>query len=58
VMRLSTKGIEPLNPDVMTAQADYISGVFYLQENLIFLLNVDRLLLVNNSIHTKEKQEE
>lgn len=58
VMRLSTKGIEPLNPDVMTAQADYISGVFYLQENLIFLLNVDRLLLVNNSLHTTEKQGE
>jgi purine-binding chemotaxis protein CheW len=58
VMRLSTKGIEPLNPDVMTAQADYISGVFYLQDNLIFLLNVDRLLLMNNSLHTAEKQGE
>jgi purine-binding chemotaxis protein CheW len=58
VMRLSTKGIEPLNPDVMTAQADYISGVFYLQDNLIFLLNVDRLLLMNNSLHIEEKQGE
>jgi purine-binding chemotaxis protein CheW len=58
VMRLSTKGIEPLNPDVMTAQADYITGVFYLQDNLIFLLNVDRLLLMNNSLHTAEKQGE
>ena len=58
VMRLSTKGIEPLNPDVMTAQADYISGVFYLKDNLMFLLNVDRLLLMNNSLHTAEKQGE
>ena len=58
VIRLSTKGIEPLNPDVMTEQADYISGVFYLQDNLIFLLNVDRLLLMNNSVYTEEKQGE
>ncbi len=58
VIRLSTKGIEPLNPDVMTAQADYISGVFYFQDNLIFLLQVDRLLSINNSPHTAEEQGE
>jgi purine-binding chemotaxis protein CheW len=58
VIRLSTKGIEPLNPDVMTAQADYISGVFLLQENLIFLLHIDRLLSINNSLNSVEKQGE
>ena len=58
VIRLSTKGVEPLNPDVMTAQADYISGVFYFQDNLIFLLQVDRLLSINNSLHTAEEQGE
>jgi purine-binding chemotaxis protein CheW len=58
VIRLSRKGIEPLNPDVMTAQSDYISGVFYLQNKLVFLMNVDRLLLINNSLHKEEIQGE
>lgn len=58
VIRLSRKGIEPLNPDVMTAQSDYITGVFYLQDRLVFLLNVDRLLLINNSVHKEEIQGE
>ena len=49
--------IEPLDPDVMTAQADYILGVIYLQDNLIFLLHIDRLLLINNSLNTAEEQE-
>jgi len=58
VISLSIKGIEPLDPDVMTAQADYISGVVYLQDNLIFLLHIDRLLLINNSLNTAEEQGE
>ena len=57
VISLSIKSIEPLDPDVMTAQADYILGVVYLQDNLIFLLHIDRLLLINNSLNTAEEQE-
>jgi purine-binding chemotaxis protein CheW len=58
VIRLSRKGIEPLNPDVMTAQSDYITGVFYLQDKLVFLLNVDRLLLISSSLHKAQIQGE
>lgn len=55
VISLSIKAIEPLDTDVMTAQADYILGVIYLQDNLIFLLHIGRLLLINNSLNTAEE---
>ena len=48
IVRLNKKTVQPPPPDVMTAQSDYILGVYYLKEDLVILLNVDRLLLIKD----------
>jgi purine-binding chemotaxis protein CheW len=49
VVRLVRSAIQPPPPDVMTAQSDYILGVNHLQETLVILLDLDRLLQIQES---------
>ena len=51
VVRIGRSGIQPPPPDVMTAQSDYILGVYHLQEALVILLDVDRVLFIKESLH-------
>jgi len=46
VVRLSANNKLSVPPDVMTVNSDYITGVYRLDDGLIILLNVDRLLLL------------
>ncbi|MHB0970326.1 MAG: chemotaxis protein CheW [Thermoanaerobaculia bacterium] len=50
VMRLDRLAVEAPPTDVMTAQSDYIVGVYHLEQELAILLDVDRVLLVPTSI--------
>ncbi|MFZ2492669.1 MAG: chemotaxis protein CheW [Thermoanaerobaculia bacterium] len=49
VLRLDRLAVEPPPPDVMTAQSDYIVGVYHLEDALVILLDVDRVLLIAKS---------
>lgn len=51
VVRIGRSGIQPPPPDVMTTQSDYILGVYHLQETLVILLDVDRVLFIKESLH-------
>ncbi len=50
VTRIDTEAVQPPPPDVMTAQSDYIKGVYSMQGSLIIMLLVDRVLLVHDSL--------
>lgn len=50
VLRLSLKAVQPAPPDVITAQSDYILGVYHLQDALVILLDVDRVLYIKDSL--------
>lgn len=50
VVRLPPSDIQPAPPDVMTEQSDYILGVFNLEEALVILLDVHRVLIIPESI--------
>lgn len=50
VLRLARSKIQPPPPDVMTHQSDYILGVYHLDEALVILLEVDRVLLIRDSV--------
>lgn len=50
VVRIARSGIQPPPPDIMTAQSDYIQGVYNLQDSLIIMLAVDRVLLIQDSL--------
>lgn len=50
VARINPSAVQPPPPDVMTAQSDYILGVYHLQEDLAILLDVDRVLLIEESL--------
>lgn len=49
VLRLDRLAVEPPPPDVMTAQSDYIVGVYHFEESLVILLDVDRVLLIQGT---------
>jgi len=49
VLRLARSKIQAPPPDVMTHQSDYILGVYHLEQNLVILLVVDRVLLIKDS---------
>lgn len=55
VVRLSRNGVKSLPPDVMTVQSDYVLGIYHLQDSLVILLNVDRLLLIKDSLQVVEQ---
>ncbi len=48
VTRIDIEAVQPPPPDVITAQSDYIKGVYNLQDDLIILLLVDRILLIHD----------
>jgi purine-binding chemotaxis protein CheW len=50
VIRLNKKAIQPPPPDIMTNQSDYINGVYHLQEELVILLDVNKVLLIKDSL--------
>jgi purine-binding chemotaxis protein CheW len=50
VIRLNKKAMQPPPPDIMTNQSDYILGVYHLQDALVILLDVNRVLLMKDSL--------
>ena len=50
VIRINRKAVQPPPPDVMTNQSDYILGVYHLQEALVILLDVDKVLTIKDSL--------
>lgn len=50
VARINPNAVQPPPPDVMTAQSGYILGVYHLQSDLAILLDVDRVLLIEESL--------
>lgn len=50
VVRLDRNQVEPAPPDVMTAQSEYLLGVYHLERALLILLVVEPLLLVPDSL--------
>lgn len=53
VVRLARGSVQPPPPDVMTAQSDYILGVYHLQGDLVILLDVDRTLHIEDSLEER-----
>ena len=49
VKRISINKVQLPPEDIMTKKSDYILGVYQLEENLIILLDVDRVLLIHGS---------
>ena len=56
VIRLDATRIEPPPPDVMTAQSDYILGVYHMAEELAILLDVDKVLLIQDSMRDRQAE--
>jgi purine-binding chemotaxis protein CheW len=50
VIRLNKKAIQPPPPDIMTNESDYIIGVYHLQDVLAILLDVNKVLLIKDSL--------
>jgi purine-binding chemotaxis protein CheW len=50
VVRLARSRIQPPPPEVMTSQSDYILGVYQLDDSIVILLEVDRVLLIRDSV--------
>lgn len=50
VFSMNLKAIQPPPPDIMTTQSDYILGVHHLQDDLVILLDVDRVLFIKDSL--------
>jgi len=50
VVHLDVDRVQPPPDDVMTVQSDYISGVYHLGEELILLLDVDRVLIIKEPV--------
>jgi purine-binding chemotaxis protein CheW len=55
VVRIDRNNIQPPPPDIMTEQSDYILGVYHLQARIAILLDVDRVLLIHDSLQQPEK---
>ncbi len=57
VMRIDLKKIQEPPKDVMTAQSFYIMGVYQEDEDLVILLDADRVLLVEDEREEAEAEE-
>jgi len=53
VVRISPGKIQPPPPDVMTEKSDYIQGVYHLQESIVILLDVERMLIIRDSLQSE-----
>lgn len=49
VVHLDLDKVQPPPDDVMTVQSDYISGVYHMDEELVLLLDVDRVLIIKEA---------
>lgn len=49
VIKLDRLQFEPPPPDVMTPRSDYVQAVYHLQDSLVILLDVERVLLIKDS---------
>ncbi|MCP3963223.1 MAG: hypothetical protein GY719_35735 [bacterium] len=50
VIHIDLAQAQPPPEDVMTAQSDYISGVYHLDDQLILLLDLDRALVIQEAV--------
>lgn len=50
VIRLLPSAVQPPPADVMTAHSDFLVGVYHLGEDLVILLDVDRVLWIPESL--------
>ena len=46
VIHVDLNRVQPPPDDVMTVQSDYISGVYHLEDQLILLLDINRVLII------------
>ena len=56
VVSLDANAVEPPPDDVMTNQSEYIVGVYHLDDRLLILLDVERVLLVPDSLQGSHGQ--
>ena len=54
VVRIDMNAVEAPPPDVMTAQSEYIVGVYRHMETLLILLDVERALSIPDSLQPVE----
>lgn len=52
VVKLLPSAIQPAPTDVLTERSDFLRGVYHLEEKLLILLDVDRVLLVQEGLET------
>jgi purine-binding chemotaxis protein CheW len=50
VVRLDRNHMQPPPPDIMTHRSEYILGVYHMQDELVILLDVDRVLVIQDSL--------
>lgn len=48
VIHIDLNRVQPPPDDVMTVQSDYISGVYHLEDQLILLLDINRVLIIQD----------
>ena len=56
VVSLDANAVAPPPDDVMTNQSEYIVGVYHLDDHLLILLDVERVLLVPDSLQRSPGQ--
>ncbi len=49
VIHIDLNQVQPPPDDVMTVQSDYISGVYHLEDQLILLLDINRVLIIQEA---------
>lgn len=52
VVKLLPSAIQPAPTDVLTERSDFLRGVYHLDEKLLILLDVDKVLLVQDGLET------
>ncbi|HVR97635.1 MAG TPA: chemotaxis protein CheW [Thermoanaerobaculia bacterium] len=50
VAKVLPSAVQPPPSDVMTARSDFIRGLYHLEDELVILLDVDRVLLIHESL--------
>ena len=52
VVQIDLNAVEPVPGDIMTDQSEYIIGVYHVEERLLILLDVEKVLLIPDSLET------
>ncbi len=50
VVHIDVAKVQPPPDDVMTVQSDYLSGVYHLDDQLILLVDIDRVLIIKDGV--------